>query len=185
MDWDRQDVYPFRTKGHQDEKDLPDSDLLERILDGGIVLESSLRCSDAGVDVTGEEGHFTMTMPVVLVVEDNPECSQVVTLLLGLEGIKVITADNGSKGLEKCKQHHPDLIITDIRMPYLDGIEMIRILRADSQCREVPIIVFTVYSEMAGAAIQAGANGVLSKTDNYELLLKMVKGFLHPPEKEH
>ncbi|HXG63548.1 MAG TPA: response regulator [Blastocatellia bacterium] len=121
---------------------------------------------------------------VVLIVEDNPQVSQVVVLLLGLEGVKVITAANGLDGLKQCRTHKPDLIITDLKLPGMDGLEMIQTLRADSECGQVPIIAFTAYAqELTAEAIKAGANGVLSKTGSYDLLLALVKGFTYRPQR--
>lgn len=124
---------------------------------------------------------MTEHRPVVLVVEDNPETSQVVALLLGVEGIKVVTAKDGLEGLEKCRAERPDLIVTDIMMPRLDGIEMIKTLRAGAECSGVPIVALTAYAqEMAAEIIEAGANGVLCKTEDFSLLLQMVRGLLYP-----
>ena len=117
--------------------------------------------------------------PVVLIVEDNPDTSQVVTLLLGIEGIQVVCASNGYEGLEKCRSERPDLIISDLMMPGLSGIEMIKTLRSDSGCSSVPVIAYTAYAQQqAASAIEAGANGVLCKTESPDLLLGMVKGLL-------
>jgi two-component system chemotaxis response regulator CheY len=118
--------------------------------------------------------------PVVLVVEDHPDTSQVVALLLGMEGIRVVTAADGVEGLEKCRSDKPDLIISDLMMPGLNGFAMIKSLREDSDCGNVPVIVYTAYAQqLAADAIEAGAYGVLSKTDAVDLLVGMVKGLLH------
>ena len=117
--------------------------------------------------------------PVVLIVEDNADTSQVMALLLGIEGVYIVTASNGFDGLEKCRTDKPDLIISDIMLPGMDGIEMIKTLRADTDCSKVPVVVYTGYAqELAGVAIAAGASAVICKTEAPELLLNMVKGLL-------
>jgi DNA-binding response OmpR family regulator len=87
-----------------------------------------------------------------------------------MEGIRVVTAANGIDGLGKCKSEKPDLIITDLMIPGLDGIAMIKSLRADSVCAKVPVL--------AEIAIQAGANGVLCKSEAGDSLVSMVKALL-------
>jgi CheY-like chemotaxis protein len=117
--------------------------------------------------------------PVVLIVEDHADTSQVIALLLGVAGVQVVAASNGLDDIEKCKSEKPDLIISDLMMPEMDGIEMIKASRADSGCSEVPIIVYTAYGEeLAGRAIAAGASGVICKTQAPELLLNMIRGLL-------
>lgn len=118
----------------------------------------------------------------VLVVEDNPDTSQVVALLLGLEGIWVATALDGLEGMSKAASVHPHLIVTDLMMPNLGGLAMIRLLREQPDLKDVPIIAFTAYGELATEAIQAGANGVVEKTAGFEVLLGTVKNLLSPPE---
>jgi|SRR5215216_3032355 len=117
----------------------------------------------------------------VLMVEDHADTSQVVALLLGVEGIAVVTAQNGYEGLTKAEAEKPNLIIADLELPQLDGIEMIRQLRQKSEFANVPILVFTSHAgKLATAAIEAGADGVLSKTTNFDSLIGTVKSLLHP-----
>lgn len=121
--------------------------------------------------------------PVVLYIEDDLQISQVIVLLLGMEGVEVIYASSGLEGVRKCKIHKPHLIITDLKMPDMDGFETIRRLRAEGDCSHIPIIAFTGYAqELATEAMQAGATGVLSKTEGFDLLLNMVNGLLQSSE---
>ena len=117
----------------------------------------------------------------ILVIEDHPDTSQVITLLLGVEGITVITAADGYEGLDKAITERPDLIITDLMMPNLDGIEMIKRLRNQTEFVRVPILALTAYAEeRASQAIEAGADGVLVKSENFDTLIDTVKGLLQP-----
>lgn len=118
----------------------------------------------------------------VLVVEDNVETAQIVTLLLGLEGIFVINASDGLEGLSLAQAGRPQVIVTDLMMPHLDGIEMIKRLRTIAEFKGVPILAFTAYSEQATAAIQAGADGVIAKTEDLDKLVQSVKALLRPSE---
>ena len=122
---------------------------------------------------------------VVLIVEDNADTSQVIALLLGVEGIDIVTASNGLEALEKSRSEKPDLIISDLMMPSMDGIEMIKALRSDPICSNVPVVVYTAYGEdLAAMAISAGASGVIPKTQAPDLLLSLVKGLLAETNKQ-
>jgi CheY-like chemotaxis protein len=117
----------------------------------------------------------------VLMVEDHADTSQVVALLLGVEGLTVITAQDGYEGLNKADTERPNLIIADLELPQLNGIEMIRIMRRRPELANVPIIVFTAYADkLAADALEAGADGVLNKTTNFDNLITAVLGLLRP-----
>jgi CheY-like chemotaxis protein len=115
----------------------------------------------------------------VLVVEDHLETRDVIALWLGLFGYEVITADDGQEGLEIACAERPDLIVTDMQMPYVDGIEMIKRLRSMPECGEVPILVIMAYEmEYAREAIEAGANRALAKPIDPDLLHPFVRDLL-------
>src|ERR1044072_5369110 len=115
----------------------------------------------------------------ILVIEDHTDTSQVITLLLGVEGITVSTAADGYEGLDKANAERPDLIITDLMMPNLDGIQMIKRLRNQAEFVKVPILALTAYAEeMASEAIEAGADRVVAKSENLDTLIDTVKGLL-------
>ena len=118
----------------------------------------------------------------ILVVEDNYDMSQLMARLFDqFEGVKVITAKDGVEGLKRAEVENPSLIITDLQMPRLNGIEMIKKIRAHPQLREIPILVLSAYAdENTVAAIKAGADGVLDKTRHFDLLLRLVRDVLHP-----
>ena len=82
-------------------------------------------------------------MKTILVVDDRPTNREVLTTLLGYRGHRLLEADNGDEALAIARQEHPDLIISDILMPIMDGIEMARHLRSDPECCRIPIIFCT------------------------------------------
>lgn len=115
----------------------------------------------------------------ILVVEDHPETRDGITIILELAGYEVIVANNGQEGIEKACSERPDLIITDLRMPQLDGLEMIKQLRARSDCEQVPILVTTAFHmRHTTDAIEAGANRALAKPIEPDLLCAFVKELL-------
>lgn len=81
---------------------------------------------------------------VILVVEDEPDMRQALVESLKQEGFEALEASNGGEGLEKAISRHPDLIILDILMPKMDGMEMMKKLRGyNAWGRKVPIILLT------------------------------------------
>ena len=101
----------------------------------------------------------------VLVVEDDPETRRFYIGVLEAEGYIVDQAHNGLQALDKALLWAPDLVLTDIAVPGLDGIGLCRQLRADSRTRDVPVLAVTGYDDRhyGDRAIEAGANRILSK----------------------
>jgi CheY-like chemotaxis protein len=95
--------------------------------------------------------------------------------ILELSGFDVLLATDGVEGIEQARAESPDLIITDITMPNLNGIEMIQRLRAMSEFKTAPILAVTSYGmDMAMDAIKAGANRALARPIQNHLLLVFV-----------
>jgi two-component system alkaline phosphatase synthesis response regulator PhoP len=84
---------------------------------------------------------------IVLVVEDEESLQLVLRDVLTAEGYKVIESKDGIEGLEASFSQHPDLILLDILMPKMDGLEMLKKLRADRWGKNVPVIVLTNLSD--------------------------------------
>ena len=114
----------------------------------------------------------------ILIVEDHPDTQQGLQQLLQLYGYHVLTANNGQQGLMKASAHLPDLIITDVMMPVMDGIEMVRQLRSSHAFRHTPIIVVSAYITKAAEAVQVGANDVLPKPIDPDLLVQRIEALL-------
>jgi DNA-binding response OmpR family regulator len=115
----------------------------------------------------------------ILLVEDTPETRDILTILLEIQAFDVIVANNRYEGLKSTLVESPDLIITDLTMPKLDGIEMIRILRSIPEWQKVPILAVTAYGmELADKAIQAGANRALAQPVDSDVLLAFVNELL-------
>ncbi|RMH24206.1 MAG: response regulator [Planctomycetota bacterium] len=86
---------------------------------------------------------MTDTPATILVVDDEAHITRVVSLKLRNAGYTVLTAADGEEGLEAALQHTPDLIITDMQMPYLTGLEMARRLREHRATAGIPLIMLT------------------------------------------
>ena len=116
----------------------------------------------------------------ILVVEDNLDMRELVHLYLTREGFTVVTASDGREGLYLANAERPDLIITDINMPGLNGLEMVQQLRALPEFKDLPILVFTAFGFVErDNAIRAGATRAADKPLDFESLIDEVKGLLN------
>ncbi|HYD51420.1 MAG TPA: response regulator [Gemmatimonadaceae bacterium] len=119
-------------------------------------------------------------MKTVLAVDDSITMRQMVTFSLGGAGYRVIEASDGDEALEIAKRQAVDLVITDLNMPRMDGITLIRELRALVEHRCTPIVMLTTESaqekKVEGQA--AGATGWIVKPFQPEQIVKVVKRVL-------
>lgn len=82
-------------------------------------------------------------MKTIVIVEDEPTISDMYKIKLGLSGFKVHTAVNGEEGLEVIKKRRPDLILLDLKMPMMNGEDMLEKLRQTKSGANIPVIVLT------------------------------------------
>lgn len=120
-------------------------------------------------------------MPRIMVVDDSGMTRKMLSLSISRAGFGVETAENGADALEKLYKEPYDLIITDMNMPQMDGMELLSRLRTDAQYRTVPIVVLSSNSGPAEiqAAMKAGANFYLIKPTDSEKLLECVRKLLN------
>lgn len=114
-------------------------------------------------------------MASVLTVDDSPSVRQVVKMTLGRAGHTVTEATNGVEGLQKAKSQRFDLVITDLNMPHMNGLEMIRALRVLPSFLGTPIVFLTTESDdkVKQEAKAAGATGWITKPFKPEMLLSV------------
>lgn len=112
----------------------------------------------------------------ILVVEDNRDSRDILTKLMQLSGFEAASAVDGVNALELIARQKPDLIITDINMPRMDGIQLIRRLKGDKETQDIPIIVVTAFGALAAReAIEAGASEAVLKPFDFDKFLEKVK----------
>lgn len=115
----------------------------------------------------------------VLVVEDHHDTSFMLCRLLKMEGYEVEHAIDGMVGYSAATVEHPDLIITDIQMPRMNGIEMIRRIREEKDMQQTPIIVMSAYGKrVIDDAMQAGADDFVEKPIDFDKFLTAIKAKL-------
>jgi two-component system response regulator CpxR len=115
--------------------------------------------------------------PLVLVIDDSSDALEVYDIALTLEGFAVEGARDGREGVRKAVDLRPDLIITDLAMPVMNGWETIRELRADERTRRIPIIACSGGDEPPQAD-NAWVDAVLAKPCPLQLLLQEVRALL-------
>jgi len=123
----------------------------------------------------------------ILIVEDNPQNMRLFEMLLGAKGYALLKAIDGEEALDIAKRERPDLIIMDIRLPRMNGLEVTKKLRENSAFRRTPIIATTAYA-MRGdkeRAIEAGCNAYLSKPFNIHELTGTITEMLLPRQKDN
>ncbi len=116
----------------------------------------------------------------VLAIDDDETTVGVLKDLLDISGYRVLTACEGREGIEVFSEHHPDLVITDIHMPHMDGLEVLRHVRDIDDT--VPVILLTGHGDLENAmrALRRGAHDFLLKPVNTDILLNTVrKGIDH------
>lgn len=116
----------------------------------------------------------------ILLVDDEEDILEFISYTLKKEGYKVFTAKNGTDGVQYAKDIAPDLILLDVMMPEMDGVEACQIIRSEAQLQE-PIIAFLTsrsedYSQIAG--FKAGADDYISKPIRPRLLISKIESLL-------
>jgi len=121
-----------------------------------------------------------MNQAKILLVDDEPDILEILEYNLRKEGYKVATADNGEEGLKRAKEFRPNLIILDIMMPIMDGVEVCRQLRADKEFDNTTITFLTAreedYSQIA--ALDTGGDDYITKPIRPRVFLSRVKALL-------
>jgi len=118
--------------------------------------------------------------PTILLIEDTDEVIMMIRDYLELAGYRVVTAKDGVEGITQAQLIHPDLILMDVMMPRMDGLEATRTLRSDPEFEGTPIIALTALAMPSDRerCISAGMNDYMSKPVNLKELVKTIQRFL-------
>jgi twitching motility two-component system response regulator PilH len=114
--------------------------------------------------------------PLVLLVEDDRDTREMYSEFLSYSGMRVAEAPSGRRALERAREQCPDVVVTDIAMPGMDGLELSRRLRSAAPTRDVPIIA--VSGNASERAREAGADIVLEKPCTPDELLHVIEDVL-------
>jgi CheY-like chemotaxis protein len=121
-----------------------------------------------------------MVTKSILVVDDNPENLKLVMMILASTGYALTTASDAVEALRFVEQSAPDLILLDLQLPGMDGLELTRRLRSRIETQTIPIVAVTAYA-MKGdelKALDAGCNGYMVKPIDKRTLRALVKSYL-------
>ena len=116
----------------------------------------------------------------ILIVDDDIDTLRLVGLMLQRQGYEISAANNGIQALAMAQTEHPDLILLDIMMPDIDGVEVTRRLRSNDQTKDVPVIMFTAKTQVEDKILgfEAGADDYLTKPTQPRELFVHVKAVL-------
>ena len=123
-----------------------------------------------------------MAGDAILIVDDNLSNLKLVRLLLVSEGYQVMTAESAEAALELLKTFRPHLILMDLQMPGMDGLELTRRLKADPLTRDIVIIALTAYAMKTDVhrALDAGCDDYITKPLDTRTLPALLASHLHP-----
>lgn len=118
--------------------------------------------------------------PLVLVVDDNADLRNYLAQILRKEGYRICAARNGAEGFDIVQEYHPDLIVTDLMMPLVSGLDLIHKIRGDEQLRGTPVVLLTAKADEDTRILSAeqGADAYLSKPFNDRELIAEVRNLL-------
>jgi adenylate cyclase len=119
--------------------------------------------------------------PHVLLVEDDPDTREMYSHYLNYSGMRVTAAPTGMRALESARVHRPDVVVTDIAMPGMDGYELSQRLRAEQLTQDLPIIA--VSGQVDATTPVPGANVVLEKPCEPERLVREIQRVLRAPSR--
>ena len=123
-----------------------------------------------------------MANELILIVEDNPKNLKLVRDILQVTGYQTVEAESGEEGVRLARERQPALILMDIQLPGMSGIEALGRLRADATTRMIPVIAVTasVMAQDRERVMAAGFDGFQGKPISVRELLATVGGILEP-----
>jgi two-component system cell cycle response regulator DivK len=125
----------------------------------------------------------TAPVPVrkcILIVEDNPLNMKLFSAMIAAQGYDVLQAGDGVQGLDLARRLHPDLIIMDIQLPHMSGLDVTRNLKTDAATRDIPIIATTAFA-MRGdeeMILASGCDAYMSKPIAISQFLELIETFM-------
>ena len=120
----------------------------------------------------------------ILVVEDDPDIMHILMHALTGAGFKVVPAYGGEDAIRKVHLHKPDLVLTDLAMPKVSGVEVIHAIKTDPATKHIPVVAVTahVWDSIAQSAGQVGCDGYISKPFTAKQIIQEIYRHLSPPE---
>lgn len=116
----------------------------------------------------------------VLIIDDNADIRKYLTMVLQKKNYLVLTAPNGEEGLYMAKQNIPDIIVCDVMMPVMDGLECCRLIKADQATSHIPVLLLTAYAldDQRIQGYQSGADAYITKPFNSDVLCARIENLI-------
>lgn len=123
---------------------------------------------------------MTEKKPCILIAEDFEENRIALKLILQHSGFDVIEAEDGRQAVETVRREKPDLVLMDVTLPALDGLQATREIRSDDEFKQLPIIIISAHDseEIRRQAAEAGGTAYISKPVEIEELKKLIEDCL-------
>jgi chemosensory pili system protein ChpA (sensor histidine kinase/response regulator) len=136
--------------------------------------------TEAGMAQPAAPAPVAPSLPTVMVVDDSLTVRKITSRLLTREGYQVVLAKDGVDALEQLLDVTPDVILSDIEMPRMDGFDFVRNVRADNRLRKLPVIMITsrTAEKHRSYAIEIGASAYLGKPYDEDELLRLIAGYV-------
>jgi len=117
----------------------------------------------------------------ILIVEDSPTNMMLTVEILRSEDRTLFQARNATEGLEIARREHPDLILMDIQLPDMDGLEATRLLKADPATKGIPVIALTAFAmkDDEQRMLAGGCDGYIQKPIRYQTFLEVVETIMN------
>ncbi len=122
----------------------------------------------------------------ILVIEDEEDILELISFNLGKEGYRVVGATSGEQGLKAARASVPGLIVLDLMLPGIDGLEICKVLKNDSKTQHVPIIMLTAKSEESDVitGLEVGADDYITKPFSPKILIARIRSLLRRRARE-
>jgi CheY-like chemotaxis protein len=123
-----------------------------------------------------------MKAKTILVIDDTPDLQRSIIQFLNMEGYETVGAANGQEALDTLAHTIPDLVITDLLMPVMDGYSFIERIKADAQLRDIPVVVFSAKpdDDSQDKALGLGAVRFIRKPGSIDQILDTVNEIIQP-----
>ena len=123
----------------------------------------------------------------ILIVEDDPDIKELITFNLSNQGHQVFEANNGELGIEKAREKIPDLILLDLMLPGIQGLDVCRIIKGDQETKDIPIIMVTAMGQEEDIVkgLETGADDYITKPFSIKVLLARVSAVLRRSFEEY
>ena len=122
-----------------------------------------------------------MTKGTILIVDDEPDIQELVRISLEREGYDVLVADTGEEAIELAKSRQPQLVVLDLMLPGLDGLDVCRVLRQQQKTQDIPIVMLSAKSQESDivSGLELGADDYITKPFSSKVLVARIRRLLN------